>query len=880
MLTTDPVKVNYMLNPIGITGEPQFGWIIKSDRKNVIQKTYRLQIASDGNFNNMVYDSGVIESGCSAHVRAAGISLSSNSRYYTRAQASDAFETSDWSPASTFTTALLHNSEWCGSFISAETSQDASNSKGTCLRQSFSAKPGIAYALLHSTALGLYKLYINGKKVGGDELAPGWTSYRKHLVYQTYEVTDLLCEGENSIGAMLGAGWYKGLMGFNGLRNNYGDRTAFLCQLEITYSDGTRELIYTDESWKASDAPILFSEIYDGETYDARLEKDGWNSPGFDTSGWRSVHMVEYDKGVLVSQPGSRVAQIETLPVKKVITTPEGDTVLDFGQNLTGWVKFKVRGHAGDKVILNHFEVLDSKGNVYLDNLRSARQTVSYTLKGGDVEIFHPSFTFHGFQYVKVASYPGEIRPKNFEAVVVHSDMNPTGFFECSNADLNQLQHNILWGLKSNFLDIPTDCPQRNERLGWTGDAQIFCRTASYLMDTYGFFSKWLKDVEADQTPEGGVPHVVPDLLAEKDSDDWLVSQGTHSAAAWADVSVILPWTLYLVYGDTEILEKQYSSMKAWIDFMHSHSEGPLWSYRLQFGDWVALDAKEGSYFGATPNDLTCSAYYAYSTGIFSKIAGILGRHEECIKYSTLYREIVEGFQKEFFTRTGRMAARTQTAHILALHFDLVPEEFRQRTIDTLLELLSENDGHLVTGFVGTPYFCHALSKNGHTREAYELLLKDDFPSWLYQVKAGATTIWEHWDGKKPDGTMWSPDMNSFNHYAYGAVGEWLYRAVAGIDTDESFPGHKHSIINPHPGGGLEYVKASYSTIYGGLSVYWRLEGRSVQLEVEIPHNTTASVILENAREVVSDSGILFTPQEGGFSAQIGSGKYSFIYSV
>lgn len=880
MLRIKKLTVDYLSNPVGITESPQFGWVIESDKSNVVQKAYHLQIAFDLNFKKIAFDSGLIESGESAHISAEGFELLSSTKYYVKVKIADSSEESDWSGPACFTTALLKNEEWKGQFVSAETKADADNSKGTYVRRSFRAKSGIASALVYSTALGLYKLYINGKKIGDDELTPGWTSYRKHLLYQTYDVTEALQSGENVVGAMLGAGWYKGLMGFAGLRNHYGDQTALLCQLEITYQDGTKDIVVTDESWKGTDSPVLFSEIYDGEIYDARLEIEGWNCPGFDDSKWKPVEAVGYDKSVLTAQAGCKVAEIGRIPAKELIITPQGDTVINFGQNLTGWVRFRVKGNAGDCVVLNHFEVLDSKGNVYLDNLREAKQTVSYTLKGGEEEAFHPNFTFHGFQYVKVAKYPGEIKLENFEAVVVHSDMKPTGTFECSNADINQLQHNILWGLKGNFVDIPTDCPQRNERLGWTGDAQIFCRTASYLMDTYTFFSKWLRDVEADQTSEGGVPHVVPDIITGKTKGDWLLGQGTHSAAAWADVAVIMPWTLYLTFGDTRILEKQYGSMKAWIDFMHRHSNKGIWNYQLQFGDWVALDAKEGSYFGATPNDLICTAYFAYSTQFFSKIAKILGKEDDHNKYAKLYHEIVEGFQKEFFTPTGRMAARTQTAHIIALYFNLVPDEFRERTVNTLLELLEENNGHLVTGFVGTPYFCHALSQNGRTKEAYDLLLKDDFPSWLYQVKAGATTVWEHWDGKKPDGTMWSADMNSFNHYAYGAVGEWLYRAVAGIEADECNAGYKHSIIHPHIGGGLNYVSASYSSVYGDVSVSWKAEGDIIDLDIAVPHNTSATIILDQAKSISTDAGLQFAKNEKGFTAHAGSGKYHFRYSI
>ncbi len=549
--------------------------------------------------------------------------------------------------------------------------------------------------------------------------------------------------------------------------------------------------------------------------------------------------------------------------------------MIDFGQNVSGWVRFRVKGKPGDRVVLNHFEVLDAAGNVYTKNLRSAKQTVTYTLRGGNEEIFRPHFTFQGFRYVRAAEYPGEVLPENFEAVAVHSELEPTGSFECSNPDLNRLQHNITWSMKDNFVDVPTDCPQRNERMGWTGDAQIFCRTASFLADTELFFRKWLRDVAADQTPEGGVPHVVPDIVSGKEKDDWLLSQGTHSAAAWADVAVILPWTLYLTYGDTDVLREQFGSMKKWIDFMHSHANGFIWNYKLQFGDWVALDAEEGSYFGATPNDLTCTAYNAYSTGLFAKICGILGRKEDCETYTALYREIVAGFQKTFFRADGSMTARTQTAHILALYFHLAPESFVPKTVETLLELLKEHDGHLVTGFVGTPYFCHALSQNGHVREAYELLLKEDFPSWLYQVKCGATTVWEHWDGIRPDGSMWSPDMNSFNHYAYGAVGEWLYRVCAGIEADPGKPGFERILFQPHPTRRLDFAEGSYESVYGNVSCAWKRQGDEVTVSFSVPVNTSAEIIPYGCAEILEADGLEFRKTEKGLRAEAGSGKYT-----
>lgn len=397
-------------------------------------------------------------------------------------------------------------------------------------------------------------------------------------------------------------------------------------------------------------------------------------------------------------------------------------------------------------------------------------------------------------------------------------------------------------------------------------------------MNTYSFYRKWLGDVEVDQTPEGGVSHVVPDILTNNQIEDWLLRQGTHSAAAWADVAVIMPWTMYLTYGDQEILRKQYASMKAWIDFMQEHANDYIWNYKLQFGDWVALDAQEGSYFGATPNDLTCTAYFAYSTGLFAKAARVLGKTEDAEQYEALRDRIVEKFQRTFFDEDGMLTAQTQTAHIVALYFGLTPETYKEKTVKGLLRLLEKENGHLVTGFVGTPYFCHALSQNGHVKEAYDLLLKDDFPSWLYQVKMGATTVWEHWDGLKPDGTMWSPDMNSFNHYAYGAIAEWIVRVAAGIELDEKQAGYKHSVIYPRLGGELSWLKAEYDSVYGRVMSCWEDQGDKVILHVTVPVNTTATICLDEAKKVLEADGLTFAEQSGYRKAEAGSGSYRIVY--
>lgn len=883
MLSVSKLTLDHEPALSGVERLPVMGWKIESRHRNVRQTSYQLQISLDTCFNQIIFDSGVQHSEQSNNIVLANVALTPSARYFVRVRVQDNYaETSAWSEPAGFITGLL-DSGWRAEFISAEKPEDKNNSKATLVRKTFEADShkSISSAFAHVSAWGIYQLYVNGNKVGTDELTPGWTSYAHHLLYQTYDLTDILSGGLNVIGAMLGAGWYKGDMGFTRDRNYYGENTALICQVVITYTDGSQDIINTDESWEGDDSPILFAEIYDGEIYDARQEQTGWSSRKFTPRVWRPVRVMAGDKTVLKAQASGTVKQTQRLKPVAMITTPQGDRVIDFGQNLSGWVEFCVKGRAGQKVILRHFEVLDAAGNVYLDNLRSAKQRTEYVLKGEGEECWHPHFTWQGFRYVKVEEYPGEVDLNHFTAIVLHSAMEQTGEFSCSSAELNQLHHNILWGLKGNFIDVPTDCPQRDERLGWTGDAQIFCRTASYLMQTRNFFAKWLTDLRYDQTPEGGVPHVVPDILTNHCGKDRLLADGgTHSASAWADAAVINPWTMYLMYGDTRVLEDQYDSMKGWIDFMEAHSEHHLWRYKLQFGDWVALDAKEGSYFGATPNDLTCTAYFAYSTLLFSKAASVLNRTADHRKYADLHDKIVHRFQQEFFTPAGRLAARTQTAHILALYFNLVPEAFRQRTTETLVELLNEHDDHLVTGFVGTPYFCHALSQNGRLKEAWQLLLKDDFPSWLYQVKAGATTIWEHWDGIKPDGSMWSADMNSFNHYAYGAVGEWLYRVAAGIEADEDQPGFKHAVIQPRPGGGLDWLDARYQSIYGAIGVRWEVSGQTVDLRVSIPANTCATLLLTDGKILHETDGIDFVPCVQGYTAEVGSGEYRVKYAL
>ena len=881
--------MDHLIRPVGVEEVPAFNWIVEAEGTDRVQTAYRLQLSLSPDFDVPCYDSGTVLSDASVCVRPE-LELLPCRRYHVRVKVRSGEEETPWF-ASSFVTGMLGS--WQARFISAEREADWRHSGGTLLRRELRIDGAVREAYLCATALGLYHLYLNGEKVGTEHLAPGWTSYRHQLCYQTWDVTAMLRHGDNVLGAHLGAGWYKGMMSFLHERCAYGLRTALLAELVIRYEDGREEHVCTDEAWLGCASPVTFSEIYDGERYDARLEQPGWNAPGFvpalgeplkeepcdhrspltapysneekralneaslawrpaDTL-WRPALPVAQDLSVLVAQPGCRVVIERELPCS-LLTTPAGETVLDFGQNLTGFVSFRVRGRAGDAVCLRCFETLDAAGNAYFANLRAARAEVRYICRGGEAR-YRELFSFQGFRYIKVEQWPGQVEPADFTACVVHSDMEETGRFACSMPLLNRLQHNIEWGLRGNFLDVPTDCPQRDERMGWTGDAQIFCRTAAYLRNVYPFFAKWLRDLAFDQAEDGGVPHIVPNQPALfPHAEDWLLNQGLYGAAAWADAAVIIPWTLYLTYGDSRVLADQLESMKRWIDFMRTHAVDCIWNYKLQFGDWVALDAEEGSYFGATPNDLTCTAYYAWSTRLFVKACRVLGRNDLAEEYQALYERIADKFRRTFLDDRGVMTVQTQTAHVVALYFGLTPEEGRKDTAEGLLRLLAEHDGHLVTGFVGTPYITHALSGSGHVREAYDLLLKEDFPSWLYQVKMGATTVWEHWDGLKPDGTMWSPDMNSFNHYAYGAIGEWLYRVMLGMDIDEESPGCHHALLAPKTDPRFTWAEGSFDSVYGTLALRWERSGSHVALTVTVPFNASATLTLE-AGAVATDRG-------------------------
>ena len=876
------LRVEYKHNPLGIDVlKPRLSWQLHSDRRSVTQSAYQVQVAlSESDLvagRKLLWDSTKVASDESINRVYDGPALKSGQRYHWRVRVWDEQGiSSSWSEVAHWEMGLLNASDWAADWIEPDLKDDLA---APMLRNTFKIDGIVRQARAYVTSHGLYELHLNGQRVGDEVFTPGWTSYNKRLQYQTYDVTSLLRKGDNVAGALLGNGWYRGNIGFSGQKSFYGDRLALLLQLNIQYQDGHQQTVGTNANWKATTGPILMSEIYNGETYDARLEKNGWDAVNYDDKDWSGVKIVSHPKDRLISPAGPPVRRIEEITPIKILKTPAGETVADMGQNMVGWIRLKTQGPAGTVITLHHAEVLDKQGNFYTDNLRAAKQAIQYTLKGGPVETFEPHFTFQGFRYVSVQGYPGELTPQSLTGVVIHSDMQPASEFETSNPLINKLQHNIIWGQKGNFLDVPTDCPQRDERLGWTGDAQVFARTAAFNMDVAAFYTKWLKDVAADQLETGSVPYVIPDVLSTK-------GRPAGGAAGWADVAVIIPWTMYLTYNDKRMLEEQYDSIGKWIGYMHKRAgDDYIWDGDYHFGDWLAFATTRPDYPGATTGkDLIATAFYAHATDLMQRISHVLGRESDAARYAELFDKIRTAFQREFVTERGRVGEDTQTAYVLALQFDLLPEQLRSVAAERLARDVRSRK-HLTTGFLGTPYICHVLSRYGYLDEAYLLLNREDYPSWLYPVKQGATTIWERWDGQKPDGSFQDRGMNSFNHYAYGAVGDWMYQVVSGIDIDPEVPGYKHILIQPQPGGGLTHVRASHASMYGKITSEWQIRDDQISLTVEIPANTRATVrlpkatlekVLEGGRPLTGD--IRTRQDKNAVVVEIGSGRYTFSY--
>ncbi len=685
------------------------------------------------------------------------------------------------------------------------------------------------------TALGVYEARIDGERVGDFVLAPGWTQYEKRIQYQTYDVTSMIRK-KSLVEVEVGPGWMSGSIARIEKGYQITPPIAIIGDIDITYEDGTEEKIETDETWKTKRSTILYTDIYHGETIDARFnDKKGVNAK-----------FTKWSKKVLIPQEGEKITEHEIIK-PTLIKAPNGEKILDFGQNMTGYVEFSVEAKEGEKLIFDCGEILDKDGNFYRENYRTAKTLTDYTCREG-LNTYKPKFSFQAFRYIRLIKHPGrKVNPDNFTGICVYSDMKKTGYLNSSNKKLNRLFDNIFWGQKDNYLDVPTDCPQRNERMGWTGDTQVFCRTATFNYDVEKFFTKWLHDLEAASGEDGGVPKMVPFYF--KGLPEANKKSLRSSGAAWGDAATICPWEVYLTYGNKKILSDQFESMHKYVDYMTSvTTEKYMFKGHHQYGDWLGIDAPEGSYKGSSREDLIAQGYYAYSTSLVIKAGKILGKDVE--KYEKLYKNIVKKFREVW-----NDDYKTQTEHAIALYFKLAKD--MKKTAKSLACLVKANGNKLTTGFVGTPYLLHALSQNGYADVAYSILLQEEYPSWLFSVNMGATTIWEHWDGKKADGTFWSTNMNSFNHYAYGAVADWVYMVAAGINRCEEAPGFEKILIKPTPDKRLGYLEASIETRKGKVRSKWTYEDEGfIRYEIETPVET--EIIISDETKIVPAGEYMF----------------------
>ena len=881
-VTVKDLRCEYRVNPPAIdVAEPRLSWILQSNQRGQKQTAYQLLVASSEKTLNQnkadLFDSGRVNSDQSTHVVYRAKPLKSRMQCHWKVRIWDKDnKASAWSEPAFWTMGLMDANDWQAKWIGYDAAPPPCYMQAkpeltlpppAYLRKAFSADKPVKRATVYASAMGIYELHINGKRVGDDYFTPGWSDYPKRLYYHSYDVTGLLQPAGNTIAAILADGWYAGYVGWSRRRQHYGSKTRVLVQLEVEYLDGSTQIIVSDESWKAAYGPHIEADLLMGETYDARKEMTGWDSPGFDDSAWGKVAFNEPRTGQLHSYPGVSVGKIQQIEPVKLTEPAKGKYTFDMGQNFSGWVRLKVKGKAGDKIVLRFAERLNPDGTVYTTNLRGARATDTYICRGGEEEIWQPSFTYHGFQYVEVTGYPGRPTPDAITGIAISSRTPVVGSFKCSDEMANKLYSNIYWTQRDNFIDVPTDCPQRDERLGWTGDAQVFIRAATCNADVAAFFTKWLIDLEDGQSAEGAFPDVAPRKVT--------MAEGV---GAWGDAGVICPWTIYQVYGDRRAIRKHYKAMAKWIDYCTKHSRNLLRPAE-RHGDWLSIGAD-------TPTDVLATAYFANSTKLMARTAEALGKTADAEKYNRLLEQIKQAFNNAYVTDDGRIKGDTQTTYVLALAFDLLAQEMRTLAARYLVEDIEKRRWHLSTGFIGTKDLMMVLTHIGRSDVAYRLFHNDTFPSWGFSIRHGATTIWERWDGWTPEKGFQNYEMNSFNHYSFGAVADWMFKTVGGIDTNG--PGYKRIIIRPQPGGKLRFAKVSYKSIHGKIATHWRLEQPALlKLDVTIPANTTATVyvpaksadtVIESGRAAAQADNVSFIKmQDGSAVFNIASGTYHFV---
>jgi alpha-L-rhamnosidase len=728
----------------------------------------------------------------------------------------------------------------------------------------------ISSARLYVTALGSYRIYLNGKRITSDVLTPDFTDYRKRVAYQTYDVTEFFNSGKNQISALLGDGWYGSPLTWSGT-NFFAPPNRFRAQLELVYPDGAHDTVVTDSSWKAASSPILESQIYSGETYDARLEQPGWQQPDFDDSKWNDASEAAAPATAVTSQIDSPTRVTETVRPKNITPLPNGMFVFDMGQNMVGWVALKVKGPSGTRVRLRFAERLNPDGTIYTANLRNADATDTYFLKGAGEETFAPHFTFHGFRYVEVTGYPGTPTVDSVTGQVVSSvSSQPAATLTTSSELVNRMWEIGLWGQRGNFLSIPTDCPQRDERLGWMGDAGVFWRTGTYNFDVAAFSQKFIQDIIDAQTSQGAFTNVSPNTIPSGEEGTWAWTENTTGAPGWGDAGVIVPWTTWMQYGDRSVIESSWAAMQRWMDFIHSKNPDFIRENGLgpDYADWLAPDNN-------TDKELLATAYWALIANMMSDMAHAIGKESDAQRYTDLVQSIRSAFQKNYIKPDGTVGTGTQTSYVVALYAHLAPESLEPALLNKLVKDIEARDWHLSTGFLGTPFLLFTLADHGRSDVAYRLLLNETYPSWGYMLSKGATTWWERWNGDTG-----VPAMNSYNHYAFGSVVAWVYRYAAGIDTDLHRPGFKEIIIHPHLDSRMSAARAEYDSVYGKIVSDWEGTPKGpFSLKVTIPPNTEAQVflpVIAGANVTESGNPVKGQSSNGALVVRVGSGTYDF----
>lgn len=891
-LSVTGLRCEYRINPIGIDSpQPRLSWIIESDERGILQSGYEILVASSAELlkegQGDLWDSDRIGSGESIQIPYAGKSLASGRKYFWKVRVWDqSGKSSGWSEAADWTMGLLSAADWQARWIGApeelipptDLGGTNRNSMGPApfFRKAFIISKPVKRATAYASALGAYELHLNGSQVDTDVLSPGWTDFNKRVHYFGYDVTAQVKQGENVVGAILGDGWYAGYIAFTHKRHYYGGDPRLLVQLQIEYEDGTSEVIGTDDSWKAAVGPIRQDDLQMGCVYDARLEMNGWDAPGFDDHGWLPAQVDANAKANLMAHPGEPIRRTGAIAAIKLAEPKRGVYVFDLGQNMVGYVRLKARGKDGQQVTVRHAEMLNPDGTIYTANLRDARATDVYYLAGKSRRVYEPAFTFHGFRYVEVTGLDYKPRLSDVTGIVLHSDLEQTGWFECSEPLVNKLVQNSLWGQKGNFLDVPTDCPQRDERAGWMGDAQVFMKTACFNMDAAAFYTKWLADMCQDsQAANGGFCDVSPSL-----------KEVHFGNTGWSDAGPVCNWRMYEMYGDTRVLEKDYPALVRYMDYLARTSDDFVRDTG-DYGDWLRLSGPQKSKAIGT-------AYYFYIATTMAKIAAALGRTDDSGKYRDLAENIRGTFVKSYVKSDGRIVddknETGQTFYALAFGLGLVPADEQKDVAEQFVEQLHKDNDHIATGFLGTPFVLFALQKAGHPELAYKLVLNKTYPSWLQQVLWGSTTMWERWDGWRPDKGFQDPGMNSFNHYWLGCVSEWLFTQAAGIDTEgDAF---RHIIIRPEivkPPRGFTWVTARYDSIRGAISSKWKLDGDKFYLDVKVPANCTATVFMpaatfsgvtEGGKAIDDAPDVKFDRVENGrVVLDVGSGEYKFCSS-